>query len=178
MAISLPSGYAFGPLQPDAPYFDGAVRLYLATWPGADVRAVADFFARYFALPDYRGLVASVGEKVMAYGFGVRSLPGNWWHDKVAEQVGAEHPALQDAWALVSLATTPEHRRRGLASSLMETLLASQPCPRVLLSTEVTNAPARRLYERHGWTYLHEGFVFKPGDPAFVVMKRDLRAHP
>ena len=56
----------------------------------------------------------------------------------------------------------------------METLLAAQPCPRALLSTEVSNTTARRLYERHGWRYLHPGFVFTPGDQPFIVMAREL----
>ncbi len=58
--------------------------------------------------------------------------------------------------------------------ALMETLLAAQPCPRALLSTEVNNAGARRLYERHGWSYLHPGFAFNPGGQPYVVMRREL----
>ncbi|MGH2503133.1 MAG: hypothetical protein ACRDID_11515 [Ktedonobacterales bacterium] len=32
----------------------------------------------------------------------------------------------------------------------------------------------KRYYERHGWSELHLGFVFKPGDQPFVVMRREL----
>ncbi len=168
-----PSGYSFAPLQPGAPSFDDAVRLYLATWSG-DTQTISDFFTRYAALPDYHGLVALREGALAGFGFGTRSMPGNWWHDRVAAQVGAEHPALQDAWVLVDLAVAPEHRGKGLGGALMEALLAAQPCPRALLSTEVNNAGARRLYERHGWSYLHPGFVFNPGDQPFVVMRREL----
>ncbi|HEU5346674.1 MAG TPA: GNAT family N-acetyltransferase [Ktedonobacterales bacterium] len=173
-----PTGYRFAPLRPGTPHFDEAVRRYLAIWPG-EAQGIADFFTRYAALPDYQGLVAlrADGEggangTTVGHGFGVRSLPGNWWHDKVAAQVGAEHPALRDAWVLVNLAVSPEERGRGIGGALMEALLAAQPCPRALLSTEVGNATARRLYERHGWSYLHPGFVFTSGDQPFVVMAR------
>ena len=123
---------------------------------------------------DYYGQVAVRGGRLAGYGFGVRSLPGNWWHDKVAEQVGPEHPALRDAWCLVNLAVAPEERGHGIGAAIMETLLAAQPCPRALLSTEVTNTTAQRLYTRHGWTFLHPGFAFVEGNQPYAVMRREL----
>jgi len=168
-----PPGVTFKPLRPGAPWFVEAVRLYCAIWPDNESEMTA-FFTRYSQMLDYRGLVALRNGRLAGFGFGVRSLPGNWWHDKVAEQVGPEHPALQDAWCLVDLAVAPEARGRGIGSALMETLLASQPCPRALLSTEVSNATARRLYERRGWTYLHRGFAFVPGNPPYAILRREL----
>jgi len=55
-------------------------------------------------------------------------------------------------------------------------LLASQPYPRALLSTEVANAGAHRLYERNGWRYLLPGLVFTPGQQPFVVMGREINS--
>ncbi len=173
ITTDLPPGYSFAPLRPGAPYFDDAVRLYLSIWPG-DTHSISDFFTRYAALPDYHGLVALHNGALVGFGFGARSLTGNWWHDRVAAQVGAHHPALRDAWVLVDLAVAPGHRDKGVGSALMETLLAAQPCPRALLSTEVNNAGARRLYERHGWTYLHPGFAFNAGGQPYAVMRREL----
>ena len=182
MTTEPPTGYHFAPLTPGTPRFADAVRLYLTLWPG-DTPTITDFMTRYAALPAYHGLVAlydgeggpqGATEAFAGFGFGARSLPGSWWHERVASQVGADHPALQDAWGLVDLAIAPEHRDKGLGGALMETLLAAQPCPRALLSTEVSNAGARRLYERHGWSYLHPGFAFNPGDQAYAVMRREL----
>jgi GNAT superfamily N-acetyltransferase len=166
-------GVTFAPMRPSGPWFDDAVRLYCATWPD-DEDAIAAFFARYAAMLDYHGLVAVRDGRLVGFGFGVRSLPGNWWHDRVAEQVGPEHPALRDAWCLVDLAVALEARGRGIGGALMEELLAMQPCSRALLSTEVDNAVARRLYERHGWTYLHPSVVFAEGSPAYTIMRREL----
>jgi ribosomal protein S18 acetylase RimI-like enzyme len=176
-ASSPPPGFSFAPLQPGTPFFADAVRLFLVTWPseGGTV-GITDFFTRYAALPDYHGIVALRAGALVGFGFGARSLPGQWWHDRVAEQVGVAHPALQDAWVLVDLAVAPEVRSRGIGSALMEALLAAQHSPRALLSTEVGNAGARRLYERHGWSYLHPGFAFNPGEQPYVVMRRELAA--
>jgi len=173
-ATEPPTGYRFAPLQPGTSHFDDAVRIASAAWPH-EADGIADFFTRYAALPGYHGLVALRADgATVGHGLGARSLSGDWWHDTVATQVGAEHPALQDAWALVNLAVAPEARGQGTGGALMETLLAAQPCPRALLSTEVSSTTARRLYERHGWRYLHPGFVFTPGDQPFVVMAREL----
>ncbi len=174
-AVTPPPDVRFAPLEPGGPWFDDAVRLYCATWPD-DEGAITEFFTRYARMLDYHGLVAVRDGRLAGFGFGVRSLPGNWWHDKVAEQVGPEHPALRDAWTLVDLAVAPEERGRGIGGALMEALLAAQPCPRALLSTEVDNVTARQLYERHGWTYLHPGFMFVEGRPAYTIMRRELAA--
>lgn len=168
-----PPGVRFAPLAPGLPEFAEAVRLFVATWPD-DRENVTAFLTRYAGMLDYHGLVALRGDRLVGFGFGVRSLPGNWWHDIVAEHVGPEHPALRDAWTLVDLAVTPDERGRGIGGALMETLLAAQPCARALLSTEVSNATARRLYERHGWTYLHPGFAFTQGGQPYAIMRREL----
>ena len=101
---------------------------------------------------------------------------GQRWHDRVAAEIGPDHPALQDAWVLVNLAIRSTYRNRGIGATLLKTLLASQSCPRTLLSTEVANAGARRLYERNGWRYLHPGLVFTPGQQPFVVMACEINS--
>jgi GNAT superfamily N-acetyltransferase len=155
--------------------FGEVIRIYLEVF-GGEEEGTRGFITRYATtLPDWRGLVALIGEDVAGMGFGVRSLPGQWWHDRVAEQVGADHPALQDAWVLVDLAVRPVYQRQGIGAAIMNTLLVSQPRPRALLSTEVANTGARRLYTRNGWRLLHPGFVFISGQQPYVIMARDLR---
>lgn len=148
------------------------MRVYTETW-GREWEFSHAFVSRYTGYPDFRGLVAVAEGAVVGMGFGARSEPGQWWHDRVAAQVGAGHPALRDAWALVELAVLPSHRGRGIGGALHDALLAAQPCPRTLLSTEATNSGARALYERRGWHYLHPGFAFVAGQPPYVVMHRE-----
>lgn len=168
--MSMTRGYTLAPFDAASPYFDEVVRIYLEAF-GGDEDTIRAFVTRYAStLPDWRGYLALMGADVAGMGFGTRSLPGQWWHDRVAAEIGADHPALQDAWVLVDLAVRSTNRNRGIGAALLKTLLASQPCPRALLSTEVANAGARRFYERNGWRYLHAGLVFTPGQQPFVVM--------
>lgn len=168
--MSMTSGYTLEPFDAASPYFDEVVRIYLEAF-GGEEDVIRAFIARYAStLPDWRGYVALIGAQVTGMGFGTRSLPGQWWHDRVAAEIGANHPALQDAWVLVDLAVRSAYRNRGIGATLLKTLLASQPCPRALLSTEVANVGAHRFYERNGWRYLHPGLVFTPGQQPFVVM--------
>ena len=173
-ATTTPPPFTLEPFDASSPTLDEVIHVYLEVFGGED-EGVREFITRYAtALPDWRGYVARVGDQVAGMGFGTRSLPGQLWHDKVAEQVGGEHPALQGAWVLVDLAVRPAYRNRGIGAAIMNALLASQPWPRALLSTEVANAGARRLYTRTGWRLLHPGFVFISGQQPYVIMAREL----
>lgn len=161
------------PFDADSPYLPQAARVYARIWQRGEDWAIG-LFARQARYPDFHGLVAVAEGAVVGMGFGARSEPGQWWHDKVAARMGAGTPALQDAWTLVELGVLAELRGRGIGGALHDRLLAIHPCPRVLLSTQVENARARRMYEARGWQYLHPGFAFEPGNQPFVVMHREL----
>lgn len=167
------SNISIGPFTIASPFFDDVVNVYAQVF-GDEQDSSYYFISHYMAYPDFRGFAALQGEQVIGIGFGTRSFPGNWWHDRVAEQVGADNPALQNAWVLVELGILPQHQGRGIGTLLHNTLLASQPYPRALLSTEIANSGARKLYERLGWQYLHQGFVFKKGQAPYVVMHKEL----
>jgi ribosomal protein S18 acetylase RimI-like enzyme len=163
------------PFGPNSARFFDAVRVYNDTWKWGWEESYS-FFSRYALLPDYLGFVALYDGQVAGMTFGARGLPGQWWFDKVAEKVGRDHPALKDAWMLVELAVLEPYRDLGIGTALHNALLAAQHYPRALLSTEVSNTGARRLYERLGWEYLHSGFVFSEGGPAYTIMNKELRA--
>jgi len=170
--------YRLQPFDGNSPYFAGAVAIYASTWGHSWERAYSFFasFVRYY--PGYCGLVALCAEQVIGFGFGTRSLPGQWWHDQVAAQVGYGHPALQDAWVLTELALASNYRNQGVGGHLHDELLRRQRHPRVLLSTQLHNVGAQRFYQARGWVYLHPGFPFERGAPEYVIMSRECAILP
>jgi ribosomal protein S18 acetylase RimI-like enzyme len=148
-----------------------AVRIYVETWKRNREESLV-FFRNYAQLEHFYGFVARVDEHVVGVAFGVESKEGRWWHDKVAEQIGADHPALQEAWVLTELAVLPNYRNQQIGTLLHDHILDEQPCPNVLLSTQVSNTGARRFYERHGWDTLHAGFPFHRGHEPYVIMHK------
>jgi ribosomal protein S18 acetylase RimI-like enzyme len=157
------------PFSDASPYLEDALHIYLATWPD-DPEKIRAFLTRYAGYPDFCGRVALLDQQAIGMGFGHRSQPGDWWHDRVAKALGPDHPALQNAWVLVELAVLPNHRGQGIGKALHQSLLSSQPCPRALLSTEVSNTRARSFYEGLGWRYIKNSFQFSENGEPFVIM--------
>ena len=160
------------PFNHNSRYFEDAVRVYMAVFGDNSYSGSLIFFDRYSHYPHFQGLVAVVKRQVVGMAFGTQSLSGQWWHDKVAEQVGVEHPALHNAWVLTELGVLAAYRNQGIGVRLHDAIIARQPLPNLLLSTQVANQGARRLYERLGWAYLHMGFAFNEGQEPYCVMYR------
>lgn len=148
-----------------------AVQVYCEVWERNKEDSLM-FFQRYARYGHFLGYVASYNSRVIGMGFGTISESGQWWHDKVAQQVGRAHQALQDAWVLTELAVLKEYRNQGIGIALHDRVIREQPFANVLLSTQVSNTGARRFYERQGWTYLHAGFAFQRGRPFYCIMHK------
>lgn len=156
----------------DTPTFTSAVKLYAETW-GHPLATSMTFFERYSKHPGFVGRVALAGETVVGMGFGSDGQRGNWWYDKVVEACGTS-PYVRDAWVLVELCVHPECRRQGIGSMLMQHLFAAVNKRSILLSTQVTNIDAQRLYIRKGLVFIHRGLAFAPGQPLYAVMGKRL----
>ena len=163
------------PLSPQSPYFDGAISVYRQS-TGADTDSSHQFFTKYAeSKSDYVGLVAVLEDDTVAgMTFGTQSTPGDWWHDRVAEAVGAAHPALQDAWVLIELHVRQDCQNQGIGTHLHDEVIARQPYQKLLLSTGKSNTGAKRLYERLGWQYLHPGLALRTSSSLSVIMNRNL----
>jgi ribosomal protein S18 acetylase RimI-like enzyme len=161
------------PFNAESPLLSLAARIYAATW-NRTADESRQYFQQYARFPYFYGLIAVIENRVVGTAFGVQSLPGHWWHNKVAQRVGRSHLALQHAWVLVELAVLPGYRNRHTGSALHDRILELQPFPNVLLSTQVGNYRARRFYEQRDWHLLHRGFAFHPGSLDYVVMHRRL----
>lgn len=128
------------------------------------------FFKRAAEASGFQGLVALVEDDVVGTGFGYRAQAqfGNWWYEKVADQLGPYNPVLQDAWQLVTLDILETYRDHAVA--LHDALLQSQPCANAILSIEADNRIGRTFYEQMGWQYAHPNLILKSGEPHHVVM--------
>jgi ribosomal protein S18 acetylase RimI-like enzyme len=154
-----------------SPLLQEAVRIYVHVWQ-RDAEDSLVFFREYAQLAHFYGFVARLNGKVVGMAFGTASQAGQWWHDKVAAQIGVHHAALQNAWVLTELAVLPAYRNYTIGTRLHDQLLQTQPFPNVLLSTQVSNTGAQRFYERHGWHILHPGFMFNRGNEAYTIMHK------
>ncbi len=83
-----------------------------------------------------------------------------------------------DAFHLMNLAVSPEHRREGLAKILMDDFLAEAGtfcAPDVWLEVAVDNEAARGLYEAYGFDLVRvRRKYYQPGDIDGLVMRREL----
>lgn len=125
--------------------------------------------------------VASLDEagRLLGFGYGYRSDPGQWWHDQVRGAMRREARAfwLIDCFEVVELHVLPEAQGHGLGANQLQTLLGLTNATTTLLSTpEADEAKSRawRLYRRFGFVDVLRHFIF-PGDGRpFAILGRRL----
>jgi ribosomal protein S18 acetylase RimI-like enzyme len=94
---------------------------------------------------------------------------------------GCIPPPLEGAWVIDSVATLPDYRRKGIASSLLERILEigrSKGFLQAQISIYIGNVPAQRAYEKHGFRVLDEWrdpyFEEEIGSPGMARLVCDL----
>lgn len=157
------------PVAPGDDAFEEYLETFLEVFP-QDWDAAREFLVRYATYPSYHGLIARLEGVCVGMVFGVEAFRGNWWVERVVSELGDSSPALQDAFCLVDLGVREDWRGAGIGAALMQAVLAAQPHPRAVLSTQVANTGAQRFYLRRGWRMLHPGFVFAHGQEPYCVM--------
>jgi ribosomal protein S18 acetylase RimI-like enzyme len=117
-----------------------------------------DQLTRHPSRDDFRIALASVDGRIAGFVYGYTGRSGQWWTDRMREQVPAEVYAewFDGHYEVVTLAVHPDHQRRGLGAALMRTLVGRATNDRALLSTAAGDSPARRLYQRLGWRAVAE----------------------
>lgn len=160
-------------LSENSPYMNEAVEVY-NEYVAGDLRYQEHFFRSHVGREGYRGLVARHANKTIGVAFGSCSLRGQWWHERVAAHLDKDHEALQGAWVLTQLNVLAAYRNQKLGTILHDAIIRVQPCKKLLLSTPVSNKAAQRFYLRHGWYFIHEGFVFSSGDIPYAIMAKAL----
>jgi ribosomal protein S18 acetylase RimI-like enzyme len=136
-------------------------------------RAIMAGHTRY---PGFRALAATEQGQVTGFCYGFCGMPGQWWHDRVAEGIAARHgQAAAQAWLgdcleVAELHVLPQCQGRGAGTALLGALGAGRTERTALLSTPDTESTARRLYRTAGFTDLLTGFRFEGAEPPYAVM--------
>jgi GNAT superfamily N-acetyltransferase len=102
--------------------------------------------------------------RMLAFGYGYTSLPGQWWHDLVRRAIGGESTYwLGSAFELSELHVSPAAQGAGLGEALLRSLAEGLPHRTMVLSTPEGENRAWRLYRRMGFYDLARNHLF-PGD--------------
>jgi ribosomal protein S18 acetylase RimI-like enzyme len=102
--------------------------------------------------------------RMLAFGYGYTSLPGQWWHDLVLRAIaGKSEQWLGSAFELSELHVAPAAQGAGLGERVLRSLADGLPHRTMVLSTPEGEDRAWRLYRRLGFRDLARNHLF-PGD--------------
>ncbi|MBT8224070.1 MAG: GNAT family N-acetyltransferase [Dactylosporangium sp.] len=117
--------------------------------------------------------------RLLGFGYGYRSRPGQWWHDQVRNAVRRDerHHWLADCFEVVELHVRPAAQGRGVGGRQLTALFAPTVESRTLLSTpeaDESTSRAWRLYRRFGFVDVLRHFRFPGDNRPFAVLGRQL----
>jgi hypothetical protein len=141
----------------------------------ADREAFIDRVRRYARRDGFRLVLASSGEDAVGVGLGVVAYPGDWWRDRVAEQLEAREVQewLGDACLeFVHLGVRSGYEGRGIGSAIHDAVLAGRPAPVAVLTVLRRAEAARRLYARRGWTVLRDAVTVGASEGVILMARR------
>jgi ribosomal protein S18 acetylase RimI-like enzyme len=102
--------------------------------------------------------------RLIGFGYGYTSVPGQWWHDLVRKAVGRSSDYwLADAFELSELHVSPNSQGHGAGERILRSLSDELPHRTMVLSTPEGDNRAWRLYRRTGFVDLARNHLF-PGD--------------
>jgi ribosomal protein S18 acetylase RimI-like enzyme len=137
---------------------------------------------RHAGYPGFRALAVYRGEppRIVAFTYGFRGHPGQWWHDVVRSGITARagEPTasawLENVLEIAEVHVHPDYQARGIGRRMVLALTAGRDEKTALLSTRDDETPARHLYRSLGFTDLLTSFMFPGGGPPYAVMGADL----
>ena len=146
-------------------------------WTGVTAARLGEILERHAARDGFTFLAARENGRLAGFTYGYRGGPGEWWHDRVSAALdeGARTRWLSPGhFEYVELHVRPELQGRGIGGRLHDALLERQTASRTaVLSTQVDNERALRLYRGRGWRVVVPELDFGSGRP-FSILGRDL----
>jgi ribosomal protein S18 acetylase RimI-like enzyme len=149
-------------------------------WPEASRDRLTEILPRHTSRDGFRFIGAFEDARLLGFVYGYLGGAGQWWHDRVAEALGAAGAARwlgPGHFEFTELHVRAERRRQGLGGTLHDAVLAGLAAPTAVLSTQTDNEPALALYGRRGWKVIVPYLDFGSGRP-FLIMGKDLHARP
>jgi ribosomal protein S18 acetylase RimI-like enzyme len=117
--------------------------------------------------------------RLVGFGYGYTSAPGQWWHDLVRRAVSRQTADdwLRDGFELSEMHVLPAYQGAGIGRRLLTSLAAGLDHRAMLLSTPDADTRAFRLYRSLGFVDLARGHRF-PGDARpFAILGARLPLH-
>jgi ribosomal protein S18 acetylase RimI-like enzyme len=152
--------------------------LWRLVWPDTTRERFAEILPRHARRDGFRFVAAREADGALAgIAYGYIGGPGQWWHDIVAAALDPERAARWLApghFELVELMVHPGLHGRGIGGRLHDALLAGVEASTAVLSTEVDNRPALRLYASRGWQVVVPELRFSPDGPRYLVLGLEL----
>ncbi|MGO8959748.1 MAG: GNAT family N-acetyltransferase [Streptosporangiaceae bacterium] len=144
----------------------------------AELPARRVIMERHAGNPSFRAVAATAGKPrhIVAFAYGFRGAPGQWWHDVVrAGLVAKAGPAAASAWLddvmeIAEVHVHPHYQARGIGGEMLRHLTSGRNERVAVLSTRDAPTRARRLYRRLGFAELLTEFEFPGGGPLYAVM--------
>lgn len=161
------------PIKQDENLLEKIDSLYREVWN----HSIKERLIKHASYEGFRGyVIISDDEEVLGFSYGYTSLPGQYYHELLSKELGPkEHEKwLADCFELVELAVHPSHRKKGLGKLLVNELLIGVDNKTSILTTQVNNHSARKLYEALGWFVVKEPFLPNVESSQYVIMVKVL----
>jgi ribosomal protein S18 acetylase RimI-like enzyme len=118
--------------------------------------------------------------KLVGFGYGYTTLPGQWWHDLVRRAIAGADGGdwLSDSFELSEMHVLPIAQGAGIGRRILSALADDIAHSAMLLSTPDADTRAFRLYRHMGFVDLARNYLF-PGDSRpFAVLGARLPLTP
>lgn len=160
------------------PWLDAAVDIYITALdrPPEVTQPRRASTREHLSEPGFRAVLVREGEELVGFAYGYHDIPGQWWHDIVAEALPLDVGLrwLSRPFQVTEIHLLPARQGRGLGTALLRSLLAGVDRDTVVLSAYDEPTRALELYRRLGFTPLLTQFRFPGNVELYQVLARDL----
>ena len=162
-------------INPSEKIIEKVADLYNTIWNCEDT-TIKERIRKHSSYTGYKGMILLSDKEVVGFSYGYTSLPGQYYHEKLAKEFTTEEydKWLTNCFEFVELAVHPDYRKQGFGRMLVNQLLQNIQNETAVLTTQVNNSAARRLYESLNWLTLKEPFFPSDESNPYIIMGKEL----